>query len=182
MTPRSEARRLGARRVWGNAWVDVYDDEFALPSGEVSTRVRVVPRGGVGVVVLAEHGGTVALVRTYRYPIEAWEWALPRGFGHGGAPEDSAVAELVEELGAAPADLLPLGWLTPDSGLLGSQVRAFYARYEEPATTPQDADEVAEVSWVPWADLRRRVRSGELRDGFTLGVLALADAHGVGGV
>lgn len=116
-------RRLRARLVHENRFASVYDDDVAFPDGRVGRYMRIVEGGGrPGVAALAACHDRIALVRVFRYPLGEWEWAIPRGFGHGDDPMASARAKLVEELGVEPAALLDLGALTPNSGLLAGWV------------------------------------------------------------
>ncbi|MEK8144374.1 hypothetical protein NKH18_28720 [Streptomyces sp. M10(2022)] len=55
----------------------------------------------------------------------------PRGLGTEGlSAEDNAAKELLEEIGAAPYEILPLGELHPDTGRTADRVSLFAARIE----------------------------------------------------
>lgn len=173
-------RRTRQREVFTNEFVTVYDDDVTLPSGGAGRYVRVAPGGGgPGVVLLPVRGSSVAMVRTYRYPVAAWQWALPRGFAQGADILVTARAELLEELGATASRLTVIGHVTPDSGLLASRVAVVLAEVEDDRLVAQDDEEVAEVRWSSRHELDRAVAAGEIEDGFTLAVLALATALGV---
>lgn len=98
--------------------------------------------------------------------------------GHGPDPVLSAAAELGEELGAQPDALVPLGIITPDSGLLAAEVHVFLGRYRSPVSAPSDVIEVHGVRWIPLPDLVRQIAVGQVRDAFTLSAVALALAQG----
>jgi 8-oxo-dGTP pyrophosphatase MutT (NUDIX family) len=89
--------------------------------------------------MLALAAGQVALVRTYRYPVRAWQWGVPRGFSDGGGPAASARAELAEELGKEPAGIEEIGQITTNSGLLAGTMHLFAASYY-PADRCQPGD------------------------------------------
>ncbi|MFL6076233.1 MAG: NUDIX hydrolase [Mycobacteriales bacterium] len=172
-------RRRRAVGVYANAYVEVFDDEGVFPGGAAGRYLRVHPRGdGPAVVVLPVRAGRIGLVRTYRYPIGAWQWALPRGFAQDADPLATARAELAEELGASASTLRRLGAVTPDSGLLTSRAVVVFAEVERvgPRT---DTAEVAAVRWETPARVSEEVRAGVLEDGFTLAALMLAYAAGV---
>lgn len=179
---RSDQRieRLAEHAVWKNAHVTVYDDEVRFADGRAGTYIRVVPANELpGVVVLPIAAGRAGLVHVYRYPVQSWEWGLPRGYGHSSNPEESAQAELIEELGEPPRQLDFLGQVTPDSGVLASTVYLFAARYDHEVTTPLDTTEVAGVHWVPIPDLLAGVAAGTVTDGFTLSAVAVALCRGL---
>lgn len=172
-------RQLREIRVYANRFVEIYDDEVGFSSGAEGRFIRITsPMPGRGVVVLAMNEGRIGLVRTFRYPIGEWQWALPRGFSHGVDESHTARQELREELGASAAVLRRIGLITPDSGLQDSVVAIFVAEVSPPFTAPTDTDEVAEVRWVETDVLWSMIASGEIVDGFTLSAMALAQARG----
>ncbi|MDP9844290.1 NUDIX hydrolase [Streptosporangium lutulentum] len=167
-------------RAYANRFVEVFDDEVEFPDGAQGCYLRIVHVGtGPGVVILPVHAGSVGLVYTYRYPLGAWQWGLPRGFGRHPDPEVTARAELRQELGVEAAKVRLLGMQTPDSGLLASRVAIMLAEVADPSGRPQDRREVAASRWVPLHELRAMAAANELEDGMTLAALALADAKGV---
>jgi ADP-ribose pyrophosphatase len=168
-------RRTRERLVHENAYVRVYDDDVAFGDGAPGRYVRIEPSGdGPGAVLLALHEGRIALVRTYRYPIGDWQWALPRGFAHGTDPLVTARAELEEETGVTSADLRVIGTVTPDSGVQAQLVAIVLADVQRlPDGGPRD-DEVAEVRWVTVDGLEREIADGSIQDGLTLAALSLA--------
>jgi len=173
-------RKVAEREVYRNRFVTVFDDEVALGDGTPGHHVRIVSGDGKpGVAVLAMAGDEVALVRTYRYPLGRWDWGIPRGFGQSSDPVVSARAELVEEVGAEPDELVPLAKVTPDSGLLASTVELFLARYAAPVAAPTDTQEIAEVRWVGLAEFFSLIASGSLTDGYTVSAVGAAVARGL---
>jgi len=168
------------RLVWENGFVRVYDDDVSDKDGAQGRHVRVVPvHAGAGVVLLPLQGAQVALVKTYRYPLAAWQWALPRGFAQSADPLETARNELREELGVERARLSVLGHVTPDSGLLANTVAIVLAEVEDAQLEPQDRQEVHAVRWVNLEALEQEVSEGRIEDAFTLAALFLAGARRV---
>jgi len=171
-------RRTRERLVHENPYVRVYDDDVRFADGTDGRYVRIEPAGdGPGAVLLAVHDGRIALVRTYRYPLGAWQWALPRGFAHATDPLVTARAELEEETGVTDAHLRVVGRVTPDSGVQAHRVAIVLAHVHAlPNGGPPD-DEVAEVRWVTLDELEQEIADGAVEDGFTLAALTLARVH-----
>lgn len=174
--------------VYENRFASVYDDDVAHPDGREGRYLRIVEAGGrPGAAALAVCGNRVALVRVYRYPTGEWEWAIPRGFAHGDDPLATARAELVEELGAEPVDLVELGRVYPNSGLLAGWVQLVLARYDTEVVSPLDTAEIAAVRWVDLATLQAEITDGRveggvrrrIEDGFTLAALGAATVRGL---
>jgi ADP-ribose pyrophosphatase YjhB (NUDIX family) len=174
-------RQLEQRLKYSNRYVEVYDDDVEFADGQRGTYIRInhPQKNGHGVVLLPLYGGEIALVRTYRYPIGQWQWALPRGFGHGPDLMQTARDELREELGASDADLNLLGFVTPDSGMLAVRVAVVAAVLKSGTLAPVDTSEVARAAWVSHAALSRRIADGEIEDAFTLAACMLALTKGL---
>jgi 8-oxo-dGTP pyrophosphatase MutT (NUDIX family) len=171
---------LRENAAYSNRFVTVFDDDVRFGDGHDGTYVRVVQSGGLpGVVVFPLAGGLAGLVRVYRYPAGCWEWGFPRGLAHGGDPRATASGELLEELGARPRDLEPLGRMHPDSGILASVVHMFAARYDTTVSAPRDTGEVTAVTWIPVAGLAARIAAGDITDGFTLAAVCAATCRGL---
>lgn len=171
-------RRISENLVYRNEFAVLYDDPVVFPDGSEGSYLRVVESDGApGVAVLAVCADQVALVQTYRYPVSALEWAVPRGFAHGGDPAATARAELAEELGREPDSLISIGTVTPNSGILASRVELFLGRYATPASVPHDAREVAGIRWIALPDLADEIARGDIQDAFTLSAVTCALAR-----
>ncbi|NJA56976.1 NUDIX hydrolase [Streptomyces sp. NEAU-H3] len=174
---RARVRRSREVLAYGNRFVEVFDDEVRFGDGTAGRYLRIRQRGaGPGVVVLPVRGDDIGLVRTYRYPLGAWQWGLPRGLAQDADPLETARAELLEEMGARAAGLRLLGHMTPDSGLLTSRVAVVRAEVTAAPEPVRDLTEVAETRWLPHTRLREWIAKGHLEDGMTLAALALATA------
>ena len=172
-------RRVSENVVYSNQFATVYDDPVVFADGSEGSYLRIVESGGKpGVAMLPVCDGQVALVLTYRYALDSWEWAVPRGFAHGDDASESARAELEEELGRKPDDLTPIGTVTPNSGLLAGHVELFLARYTTTVSEPADRKEIADVKWISTKTLYDQIASGQVKDAFTLSAVMCAQAHG----
>lgn len=172
-------RRIRERSVYRNPHVEVFDDEVEFGGLVRGSYVRIRPGGlGAGVVVIAKGSLGIAMVLTYRYPIADWEWALPRGFGQDESPLRTAEAELQEELGLSALSYTQLGSLTPDSGLMESEVAVVLAQVAAAELAPSDKREVRATRWVTLENLKQEIARGDIRDGFTMAALCLAQAQG----
>ena len=171
-----EIRRLQEVVAYKNSFVTVFDDKVEFPTGRNGNYLRITPATpGDPVVVLAERRGLIGLVRSFRYPIAAAQWALPRGFALGTDIDASALAELREELGVTKAELRLLGYVTPDSGLLSTRVAIIAARVLESTDSFEDKEEIEANMWVTRDRISEMILTGEIEDGFTLSALTLAD-------
>jgi hypothetical protein len=142
--------------------------------------LRIVEQAGrPGMATLAVSRGLIALVRTYRYPIAEYEWAIPRGFARVADPRRSVAGDLADHLGAEPASLEDLAVVTPHSGLVTTRVHIFLARYDTPVQPEPVRHRPATVRWEPLEQLRAEIRIGKITDGHTLAALGAALIQGI---
>lgn len=171
---------VAEREMYRNRFITVYDDDVTIGGTKRGRYLRIVESGGrPGVAVLAECDGAFAVVRTYRYALGCWEWGIPRGYAHGDDPLVSATAELEEELGGPPLDIVPLGVVAPNSGMLTARVHLYYARYDQPIAAPIDVEEVADVRWLDLTSLLAEIADQRIIEGFTMAAVAAALARGL---
>jgi ADP-ribose pyrophosphatase len=148
--------------------------------------LRVVSRrqleGGVNVVVLATieepslgRNGDIVLVQQERHATGKSELELPRGFGeHGLSGEANALRELIEETGYVGDHAHLLGSTCPDSGLTDGIVSFYHVPIvRRTAPSPEVGESIARVHLATRSEVWEDIRSGVIRDGFTVQALAL---------
>ena len=119
-----------------NTVFQVFLDHIVAQDGtSVEDYLVVAPRNKTehlvtGVSVLPIVGDKIGLIRIYRHAIEDYSWEVPRGFVETGESEiSSAIRELKEETGleCAPEDMVSLGYILPEPGILAARVQLFAA-------------------------------------------------------
>jgi ADP-ribose pyrophosphatase len=162
-------------------WVQIYVDPD--PAGGPGF-LRIEERfgaPGVGVLPISRDG--VGLVSVYRRPLGISVLEIPRGFGgEGTGPRSDAVRELWEETGLSVAeeDLVDLGEVHPNSGLLAARVRLFVANiHDSKEAEVHDPDEIEAFRWISTADIKGMIVENVLKDGFTLVAIFRACLRGL---
>lgn len=151
-------------------WVQVYIDPD--PSGRGPGFVRIEERyGAVGAAILPIWGTKIGLVRVFRRTADEMMLEIPRGFGgESSGTRGDAARELWEETGILVdrSDLIELGFVRANTGILGSKVAVFAAIVEKfvPVEVP-DAEEVSGFEWFEFEDVLSMVATSELVDAFT---------------
>lgn len=80
------------------------------------------------VAILPLQNNKVGLINIFRPAINDFSWEIPHGFIEDvDQAETSAMRELKEETGLVASDMISLGYITPDSGVLSARVQLFAA-------------------------------------------------------
>lgn len=160
----------GERSLYESDWVRLSLVDVELPTGErFEHHVVRIPQEAAAVVVHDDRG--VLLLRRHRFVTDTWGWEIPGGrIDPGETAEEAAAREALEETGWRPGPLRPLFSYHPIGGLSDQRFHVFAA---EGATYERGPDgvEAERVECVSLDDLRRLIRSGEMRDGFSLTAL-----------
>lgn len=168
------ARRLACE----NSVFSVYFDLLEQANGtQVIDYISIIPKnlaqGNVGgVAVLPVYNGKFGLVRVYRHPMGSIAWELPRGFvdAQESAP-DAALRELKEEMGLATTkdNLVPLGMVAPEPGMLAARVQLF-AALKCVAVGTSSAQELGhkDIHFFTSHEVADLISREEIQDPFTL--------------
>ncbi len=164
-----------------NRLFEVYLDQIASPTGEtVSDFLVVSPRhksenlvGGVAILPILD--GMVGLLQIYRYPVSEYTWEVPRGFiDDGENARTAALRELEEETGlrCAEQDVIDLGTVFPDPGILAGRTHIFAATkcYRTTHFQPNELGHVA-LQFFPIKKIDAMTQQAEVEDAQTLAVL-----------
>ena len=165
-----------------NPWIKLFFDHVRFSDGREGRYNRIVENDGRhGVAILPIHDGRIGLVRQYRYPIDRDVWEIPRGFGETASPETDARRELAEETGIENCDLVSLGTLHPNSGLLTSEIHVFAAMVRDATAghASRGDKEIEEFRWFPVAKVLEMIETDEITDAFTLAAVLRAGRRGL---
>ncbi|GAA0461086.1 hypothetical protein GCM10009544_24540 [Streptomyces stramineus] len=169
--------------MYADRFVTLLRDAVRFPGGALGLYVRMMSTAaspGAVILPLLEDD-SVVLVEHYRHATRAWHWEAPRGMGAAGATgAESAARELAEELGTEATELLPLGSLHPDTGLIGDHVELYAARIRRTGAL-DTAEGIRRTLTVHWAAAEEMVASGIITCAFTVAVLTRARLAGLFG-
>lgn len=162
-------------------FVQVDEVDALTAEGKPYRHARVTPRsryGGIAVPFVARLDGLwLGLVRQFRPAIGREMLEFPRG-GTSDLTSSEAAREMLEETGMSPAgDLLRLGTLFPDTGLLTTEVSVWAVRVDEESVARsaehQEEHSGARTEWLSSGALAGKVMRGEIVCGMTLASAAL---------
>jgi ADP-ribose pyrophosphatase len=160
-------------------------DAVRFPSGSVRTQMRVIgctmSDGPSGVVALASRHGRIFLRQIFRHATRRWELETPRGQRETGyTPENAARKEIDEELGFRVTSIVLLGEVSGDTAILASSLPVFWAEIADgpPRDHPEKGEAFGAIVELSAPELRDRIARGEIRDGYTLSAITLAQIAG----
>lgn len=105
-------------------------------------------------------------------------WEIPRGMvdPDDASPAEAALRELAEETGMVASLEAELGEIYPDTGVFAGSVAVVLAAFvRQGEGQDEDEPEVDATRWFTRDEVRGLIAEGRLRDGISLGALALAD-------
>ena len=173
MADEAKARVLETRRVYDGRVLALDVDQVEEPGGVRAAREVVRQRGSVACLPVHDDG-RVVLVRQYRHAVSAYVWELPAGrLDPPESPEAGARRELEEEVGLRAGRLEKLleFWTTP--GFCDEAMHLYRATELQSVPARPEADERIEILTTSFAEARRMIERGDVREGKTLVALLL---------
>ncbi len=171
-------RRLARRVVYRSPWVNLYVDRVLFPGGRIIERHHLLDfeKEAVGAVV-TDARGNVLLVQAYRYTTDTLEWEIPAGgIDAGETPLQAARREVEEETGYRVGECAYLFSYNPMNGISNKVFHVAHCRVGERIGSP-DPNEIRSLRWAAPEEIRSMLRSGLLRDGFSLTALLWYGAY-----
>jgi ADP-ribose pyrophosphatase len=178
--PPPEWELISSRRVGSYSLFQVREDRVRVPRNG-SEHTFHVAESPEGVTVLAlTAAGELVLVQQFRNPLWGLTLETPSGVvDPGERPEDAALRELREETGFVAKRVRRLGTLTLNPSWQTTRVHVLLAEdARRRAEREQDSAEDIRIRCLPLAEVRERVRLGEIDSAVALAALNLMDLHG----
>jgi ADP-ribose pyrophosphatase len=168
----SEGANVGV--VLNDPWFYVIRDAVEFSDGSRRTHARVINRYSHGSAVLPVIRGKIVLVRHFRHPLRRAILEIPRGgIEPGCSPEDTAYAEVQEEIGGIVRRIEALGFVYGMSHLSSSGAHLFFAELES-VGAPQIGEGIASIEQFTVAEFENLMRRGDILDSITVSAYAHA--------
>lgn len=166
-------KTIASSIVYESPYLAVREDAVIQPGGSPGIYNVIEPKPGV-LIVAETPQQELYLMKIYRYPLKDWRWEVPGGgIDEGDTPLVAAQKELREELGITAAEWIALGDMYPsNSGPMCDHNYVYLARgLTVAAASPESGEAISAPVALPRKTVLAMVRSGEITDGQTLGVL-----------
>lgn len=165
---------VDSKKGFKGDWIDLNVDTVELPDGKI-INYEALYYHRPGVAVVAENDeGKIMLVKSYRYINDYTGWEVPAGT----VPPDQGhfeciIQELKEEAGCevSPENLIYTGYYYPSIGSSSQVFHCYYAKSVTQVTEQLDTNEILDAKWFSKDEIIELIKSGEIKDGFTLTLL-----------
>ena len=161
--------------VYENPWLRVREHVVTKPDGRPG-RYGVVEMQHPSVFVVAlTDADEVVLIDLFRYTTQSMSTEVPAGGTDGEDPLAAARRELWEEAGLEAEHWAELARMHALNGVANAPEHVFLARglREVDASAPEE-EGITGVRRVPWPEVMRMVRTGEITDSESMAALLCA--------
>lgn len=132
-----------------------------------------------GVVVLPIINKKIVLLDVYRQGTKRHEFEFPRGCSEiNSSPEQNAIRELQEEIGAEGIKLISLGTMIADTAWGTGDVYLFMAEIEKIGNL-QKEENIESYQLLSYKEISKLISENKIQDGFTLSTFSKAIAKGL---
>lgn len=117
--------------------------------------------------------GRIVLLRTFRHALREWTLEIPRGLGKlHETPKATAIRERAEESGLKVVELIDLGIITPDSGILSSNISLFLAKvvplYGVSNASGDSREAIGNVLVISTDEIIEMIKKCQIIDSYTI--------------
>jgi 8-oxo-dGTP pyrophosphatase MutT (NUDIX family) len=172
---------LSIRRVYGNAWLELYEENCLDPSGKPALYGKVSFRNKAVGIIPIDAAQNTWLVGQYRYCLNAYSWEIPMGGSpHHVAVLDSAQRELREETGLKALQWEQILFVHTSNSVTDEEGYVFTAEGLTAGEPEFESTEKIDIRKLPLRDAIRMAMAGEITDGMSVaGLLKLAALRGI---
>ena len=163
MSKLKETQR-STEQIYKGSLLDVRRDEVSLPNGKTSAR-EWIKHPGAACIIPVLPDSKIALIKQYRYPVQAEMIELPAGkLDPGEDPEQCANRELEEEIGYSAGKLTFICNIHPAIGFASEKMWIYLA--EELTATKENTDHDEFIELIPTGleDAVQMVWAGKITD------------------
>lgn len=156
--------QLSTKQIYRGILLDVRRDEVSLPNGKTSTR-EWIKHPGAACMIPVLPDGKIALIKQYRYPVQAEMIELPAGkLDARETPEVCARRELEEEIGYSAGKLTFVCNIHPAVGFASEKMWIYLAEDLTKTIENTDPDEFVELMPTLLEDALNMVWEGIITD------------------
>ncbi len=151
--------------------IELHKERVELDDGE-HTYFDIVKHPGGAVIAAFNERGEICLLKQWRHAVGEFIWEFPAGCLEPNEPAiETAKRELEEETGVVASEWRELGKIVPSPGFSNEILYLYEARALQQGTLKLDAAEKLEAHWLPFDEVLKMARNGDICDAKTLALL-----------
>jgi 8-oxo-dGTP pyrophosphatase MutT (NUDIX family) len=167
-------KNLDSKIIHTNPYFSIREDSIIKPTGDEG-KYYVVEKHQSVFMIPINNAGEIYLIKQFRYPTQTWSWEIPAGSTDGEEPQEAAQRELQEECGLSAASWKKIYELPVGPGLSNNIGHVYIARSLTVVGNDRQQDEgIVDCRPFPLDEIKKMIKSGELRDGPSISALAIA--------
>jgi len=127
-----------------------------------------------GIAILPIEDGKIGLLEIYRPALRQRCWEIPHGLINDlESYKNAAIRELAEETGifASEDDLVALGEVAPDSGIIGAKLSLFCVRYRVPIQDQSSELGLGKFKLFTLEEIQIMIKDSVIFDSITLAAI-----------
>lgn len=161
----SPIQAVSSRIAWTSKWYHVREDKVLLPDGSQGV-FNIVEHSGAVWIIPVTRNCDIVLLRHYRYSVDDWCWEIPAGgIKEGHSLEETALAELKEEVGGTANELHYIGQFYTSIGISNEIAHVFLALGVDLGESDHEPAEVIEIHRKPLDEVLDMAHRNEISDG-----------------
>jgi len=153
---------------YSNNWFKVVQE------GKYHYVIEKSPRNASAVLLLEDNENFI-LVKHYRIAVKSYLIEIPRGYGEKNEDSyQSAIREVYEETGYKINDLIKLGSIAPNSGILSTVVDIYFSNVSSSDKIKDiDHKEIDKIVKIHKNNIEKEILNYNIIDSFTLSAIYL---------
>lgn len=165
--------------VYEDQYRYIINDPVQFPDGSFGTYLRVVCKHNGVLTLPIYEKDKILLIRHFRHGSRQWHFETTRGMGEEGVSgRDNAIKELEEEIGAQVSELISLGTIFIDPGILSDEMEIYLAHIESYGD-PERMDGITEIIPVKVSEIEKMIANNIIADSFTIVAYTRAKLKGL---
>lgn len=136
-------------------------------------RIRLKNRNNGVVIIPVTEKNEIILLKIYRECVSSLELEVPRGFiEENEEAKEAAIRELKEELNSTAEEMIDLGEIYPDSGVMDSKIKIFLAKKcSVDKLKVQEKENIKDYKITEINEVLSLINKGQIKDGFTISAI-----------
>jgi 8-oxo-dGTP pyrophosphatase MutT (NUDIX family) len=174
-------KTLSVRKVYGNPWLELWEERCLDPSGRPALYGKVSFRSKAVGIIPVDGEGHTWLVGQYRYCLNQYSWEIPMGGSPHPVPVlETARRELREETGLRARRFEQILFVHTSNSVTDEEGYVFVAEDLEQGETEHESTEKIEIRRLPLVEAVAMAMDGRITDGLSVaGLLKLAALRGL---